>query len=172
MVSNALAFKRSNSTLSQSKLYASRVCIGVILSFVVLHLLIGYLYYYTGSVGEDSKSDIDSTCQSVDNVTALGGGTCDDKRFHSVGSSMFRKCNANDNYEDWTVDIHIGVVSSLCILSCVLISRLSLTSLRDQDDLGTFANYLASLTVNVISTVSTLSTLVLRWGGTCEDVFG
>ena len=109
MVSNALAFNRSNNTLSQSKLYASRVCIGVVLSFVVLHLLIGYLYYYTGDAVE---SEI-NTCQSVGSVAA--NGNCEDKRLHSESSSMFRKCNANDNYEDWANDINIVVVSS-CLL--------------------------------------------------------
>jgi len=85
---------------------------------------------------------------------------------------MFRKCNADDSYEKWAEDVNLIVVSSLCVLACVHASRLCLTSFRDQDDLGTFANYLSSLTVNLISAVSIGSTLLYRWGGTCEDVFG
>lgn len=169
MVSTVLPFNRnsssSSSSLSRSRLYAGRLCIAAILSFASLHCLIRYLYLYTGPAWIDA---IQPNCSNdgVDNSTC-----CDSngKRSHS---SLFRMCNADDSYDKWADDIHLVVVSSLCVLACVHLSRLCLTSFRDQDDLGTFANYLSSLTVNTISAASTASTLLYRWGGTCEDVFG
>lgn len=168
MVSTVLPFTRNNSSSSSSsqgrgRLYASRICIAAIVSFASLQCLIGYLYLYTGP----AWNAIQSSCS----IDLRDNSTCnsDDKRSQS---SLFRMCNANDTYDKWADDIHLVVVSSLCVLACVHLSRLCLTSFRDQDDLGTFANYLSSLTVNTISAASTASTLFYRWGGTCEDVFG
>ena len=164
MVSTVLPFDRNSgsSSLSRSRLYASRLCIAAILSFASLHCLIGYLYLYTGSAWDTIQPDSNDRS---DSSTCNSDGQCSQ-------SSLFRMCNADDSYDKWADDIHLVVVSSLCVLACVHLSRLCLTSFRDQDDLGTFANYLSSLTVNTISAASTASTLLYRWGGTCEDVFG
>ena len=40
------------------------------------------------------------------------------------------------------------------------------------DDLGTLATYWQSMSINCISAISTTSTFLFEWGGTCEDVFG
>lgn len=63
-------------------------------------------------------------------------------------------------------------ICSFITLTLVQLSRINLTTFRDLDDLGTLATYWQSMSVNFISAISTISTFLFDWGGTCEDVFG
>eukprot|EP01031_Cornospumella_fuschlensis_P026290 gene26290-31757_t len=72
----------------------------------------------------------------------------------------------------WTRDVSL-VVSGFFVASLGLqINRMCLSTFREENDIGTFSSYFASLCVNIIATCSHTSTLFFDWGGTCEDAFG
>lgn len=81
-------------------------------------------------------------------------------------------CPLNVTHAAWTRDISL-IVSGFFVASVGLqINRMCLSTFREENDIGTFSAYFASLCVNLIASCSHTSTLFFNWGGTCEDAFG
>lgn len=81
-------------------------------------------------------------------------------------------CNHPFQYSPWTRECNIATAGALCAATILQINRVSLSTFREENDLGTLSSYYASIIVNLISTTAHVGTLFFEWGGTCRDAFG
>lgn len=81
-------------------------------------------------------------------------------------------CPQKVTHAPWTRDVSL-VISGFFVASIGLqINRMCLSTFREENDIGTYSSYFASLCVNLISACSHTCTLLFDWGGICEDAFG
>ncbi len=72
----------------------------------------------------------------------------------------------------WTRDFNIITSGGMIYAVWLQINRITLSSFREENDIGTTSAYYASLSVNVMALMSHFFTVAWEWGGNCQDPFG
>lgn len=80
-------------------------------------------------------------------------------------------CANKFEWAQWTREWNVATAGALVVIIVLQLGRLSLSTFREDSDIGTLSSYYVSITANSISAVAHLSTL-FQWGGVCRDVFG
>lgn len=81
-------------------------------------------------------------------------------------------CANRFEWAQWTREWNVATAGTLVVIIVLQLGRLSLSTFREDSDIGTLSSYYVSITANSISAVAHLSTLFFQWGGVCRDVFG
>ena len=83
--------------------------------------------------------------------------------------SKYPLCDAKVEYANWvwySNFAHAGGFSTTCLLILIKLARVY------RQENGPRSSYIASLCVVSMALISSLLTLILDWGGACEDMFG
>lgn len=82
-------------------------------------------------------------------------------------------CALPMQHAPWTRDVSLMLCGTMIAALCLQVSRICLSTFgsRQENDIGTLSAHYAALCVNLIGTMSLVSTVAAGWGGTCVDVF-
>jgi hypothetical protein len=85
--------------------------------------------------------------------------------------SGFSICSFETQRPSWTRDVHLITIGGYLVAICLQLNRISLTTFREENGIGTKSAYFSSLIVLLISSIANLS-IFFDVGGTCLDYFG
>ena len=80
-------------------------------------------------------------------------------------------CSFEVERSRWTRDVHLITIGGYIIAICLQLNRISLTTFREENGIGTKSAYYSSLIVLLISAISNIS-MFFDVGGVCVDYFG